>query len=63
VLNVNVPTCSRGKVRGVRELPPETGGASKALDPSDCTSTATPNDEIGAFLNGFAVVTRVPAQA
>jgi 5'-nucleotidase len=64
VQNLNVPSCDRGSVRGLRELPPDPSPVGKlALDPSDCTSTANPTDEITAFHDGFAVLTAVPASS
>jgi 5'-nucleotidase len=62
VLNLNVPSCGEGQIRGLRTLPPDSASDGKPiLEPSDCTSTATPNDEITAFHVGFAVLTRIPA--
>ena len=62
VENLNVPSCGAGTVRGLLMLPPEVNAAGKPLlEPSDCTSTARPADEITAFHDGFAVLTRVSA--
>ncbi len=61
--NLNVPTCLTGKVRGLQELPASTKPDLKALQPSDCTSTAPPSDEITSFIDGFAVLTRISARA
>jgi 5'-nucleotidase len=61
--NLNVPSCPTGQVRGLQELPAATKPDLKALEPSNCTSTTPPSDEIGSFLNGFAVLTRIPARA
>jgi 5'-nucleotidase len=61
--NLNVPSCPSGKVRGLEELPASTTPDLKALQPSDCTSTAPPSDEITSFLDGFAVLTHIPARA
>ena len=64
VQNLNVPSCEEGAVRGLRMFPPATqADGAPILEPSDCTSTAEPTDEISAFHDGFAVLTTVPAQA
>jgi 5'-nucleotidase len=61
--NLNVPSCPTGQVRGLQELPASTQPDIRALEGSNCTSTAPPSDEITSFLDGFAVLTRIPAQA
>jgi 5'-nucleotidase len=63
VANLNVPNCATGVVRGERKLASEVNLASMstALARQNCASTATPNDEIGAFNAGFATLTEVPA--
>jgi broad specificity polyphosphatase/5'/3'-nucleotidase SurE len=59
VANINVPTCTAGKVRGVVEVPSATTG--DAGTASDCTSTLkNPTDDVIAFANGYAAVSRVP---
>ena len=52
--NLNVPTCTTGKLRGVIEVP-VAPNAENAIAPSDCASTLTdPVDDIQAFNNGYA---------
>ena len=63
IANLNVPSCDAGKVRGLLELPAETTPDPRSLDPSDCTSTAPPSTEVASFVDGFAVLTRIPARA
>jgi 5'-nucleotidase len=62
IANLNVPSCDTGQVRGLQELPAETKPDPRALEASNCTSTAPPSTEIASFLNGFAVLTRIPAR-
>jgi 5'-nucleotidase len=62
IANLNVPSCDRGQVRGLRMLPPASALNPAVLGPSDCTSTANPADEVTAFHDGFAVETRVPTR-
>ncbi|MDQ1635763.1 MAG: 5/3-nucleotidase [Frankiaceae bacterium] len=61
--NLNVPSCPTGQVRSLQELPASTKPDARALEASNCTSTAPPSDEITSFLDGFAVLTRIPARA
>jgi 5'-nucleotidase len=59
VVNLNVPTCTSGKLRGVRQVPLATT-TEGAVGTSDCTSTVTTvANDIGAFANGFAPVTQL----
>jgi 5'-nucleotidase len=59
VVNLNVPTCQTGDVRGVKSVPLSTSGAN-SIKAADCTSTATSfKDDIEAFNNGFATVTEL----
>jgi 5'-nucleotidase len=65
VVNLNVPTCATGKMRGVKHVPlsaSAAGGQAVAGVP-DCTSTETdfPGD-VEAFLAGFATATELDAQ-
>jgi 5'-nucleotidase len=64
VVNLNVPTCTTGALRGVRQVPlaPTADGAVAA---ADCASTVTTiTDDVAAFRNGFASVTQLtPAGA
>jgi 5'-nucleotidase len=59
VANINVPTCTTGKVRGVVQVPSAiTGDAGTA---SDCTSKLeNPTDDVIAFANGYAALSKVP---
>jgi 5'-nucleotidase len=60
VANMNVPTCTAGKLRGVVEVPSATTG--DAGTPSDCTSRLrNPPDDVVAFANGYAALSEVPA--
>lgn len=63
VVNLNVPTCAAGRVRGLVEVPvaAETGDR-KVFDPVDCTtSTPAGPDDIGAFTAGFATLSVLAA--
>ena len=56
-LNLNVPTCTAGMVRGLVEVPMATEDRGLGID-SDCTSTAGPefDDDVEAFVNGYAAL-------
>lgn len=59
VANINVPTCTTGKMRGLVEVPSATTG--DAGTTSDCTSTLRdPPDDVVAFQNGYAALSEVP---
>jgi 5'-nucleotidase len=59
VVNLNVPTCTTGTIRGVRQVPLATT-TEGAVGSSDCTSTVTAvTNDIDAFRNGFAPVTQL----
>jgi 5'-nucleotidase len=59
VVNINVPTCTVGKVRGLMELPSATSGDITAT--SNCASELlNPTDDVIAFQNGYATLSRVP---
>jgi 5'-nucleotidase len=61
VVNVNVPTCTNGSVRGVKQVPLATS-ADGGLAPADCASTLTDvATDISAFLAGFVSVTQLSA--
>lgn len=66
VENLNVPTCTKGKVRGLAEVPADLkGDAGKALANPDCTSTtpkAQLTSDIDAFAAGFATLDVVPTK-
>jgi len=58
VSNMNVPSCSTGKIRGQLELPGGTTGGATLLGVQDCSSTVTGQKEDGAaFLAGFVTLT------
>ena len=62
VVSLNVPTCSAGSVRGLRQEPLAATNADAIGTPSDCESTATEfDDDIAAFIAGFATVTQLTA--
>lgn len=62
VVNINVPTCTAGSVRGTAFVPAATDFTSgnPVTSTSDCTSTLTnPVDDIQAFRNGFVSVSSI----
>jgi 5'-nucleotidase len=63
VQNLNIPECSAGAVRGTVERPSQATVPS-GLNPFvtvDCgQTTAAPDTEIGAYMAGFATLTRIP---
>ncbi len=59
IVNINVPTCLEGTIRGIVEVPLAASGEG-GLDPSDCTSTLeNPANDIEALRNGYATYTVV----
>jgi 5'-nucleotidase len=61
VLNLNVPSCEAGEVRGTVEVDSATAGDAGAAQ--DCTATAEGfTDDVTAFTNGFATLTEVPIE-
>ncbi|HUF83630.1 MAG TPA: 5'/3'-nucleotidase SurE [Acidimicrobiia bacterium] len=61
VVNINVPTCTTGEIRGLVEVPAAPTG--DALAAVDCTSTLEdPPDDLVAFTNGFATLSEVPPE-
>lgn len=61
VLNLNVPTCDSGKVRGEMEVASATSG--NPLAPANCTATGTGfTDDVTAFANGYATLTHVSVE-
>jgi 5'-nucleotidase len=59
VANINVPTCTVGKVRGLVEVPSATTGDAGAT--ADCASKVKkPTDDVIAFANGYAALSPVP---
>lgn len=62
VININVPTCTTGSVRGVRQVPPAANLTGRDINKVDCASTvAKPTDDASAFVNGFASITDLDA--
>jgi len=62
VLNLNVPTCSAGTLRGVKQVPPAPTLEGATVGAVDCSSTATgPKTDTEAFGDGFASVTSLQA--
>lgn len=54
VENLNVPTCTAGRVKGVIDVPVDTTADGK-FDPVDCTvDAARPTNDIAAFAAGYA---------
>jgi 5'-nucleotidase len=54
VVNINVPTCTSGSIRGTVVVPTATDAMGRPFNPSNCTSTVTNfADDMDAFLNGF----------
>jgi 5'-nucleotidase len=62
VANLNVPTCTRGAVRGLLEVRVATAAdGGNPVGPSDCTSTAPrPDDDVEAFAQGWATLSDLP---
>ena len=61
VVNLNVPSCPSGELRGTVEVAPGTSG--DPLGASDCTATTEGHaDDVSAFLDGFATYSEVPAE-
>ncbi len=62
VVNLNVPTCSAGTLRGVKQVPPAPTLDGATVGAVDCSSTATnPKTDTEAFGDGFASVTTLQA--
>jgi 5'-nucleotidase len=62
VVNINIPTCTDGSIRGTRVLPLATtfDSGNPVTGITDCTSMlANPVDDIAGFLNGFITVTSI----
>jgi 5'-nucleotidase len=60
VININVPTCTTGSVRAVKQVPAARDLAHRDITKVDCTSTAgAPRDDVDAFVEGFAAVTEL----
>jgi 5'-nucleotidase len=61
VLNLNVPSCDTGGVRGTMDVASATTGNAGAT--ADCTATGTSfPDDVTAFANGYATLTHIPVE-
>jgi 5'-nucleotidase len=61
VVNLNVPTCDTGELRGQVEVASAATG--NAAPPSDCASTAEGfTDDVTAFANGFAALSEISVE-
>jgi 5'/3'-nucleotidase len=59
IANINVPTCPTGKLRGLVHVPSATGG--DISQTPNCASRAkNPPDDVIAFVNGYAALSKVP---
>jgi 5'-nucleotidase len=59
--NLNVPSCTTGKIRGLVEVPVAGSDVAGIGDPQDCASTLTnPANDVEAFKNGYATLTELP---
>ena len=59
VVNLNVPTCTTGSLRGVKQVPLATT-PDRATSPPNCASTVTAvATDVEAFRNGYAAVTQL----
>ncbi len=62
VVNLNVPTCPTGSMRGVKQEPlsPQSSFSAAIAEKPDCASTATAfTGDVEAFNAGFATVTQL----
>jgi 5'-nucleotidase len=60
VVNINVPTCTTGSIRGTVEVPAATALNGRPINPSNCLSTVTdPVDDVDGFINGFVTVSSI----
>ncbi len=63
VVNLNVPSCDAGELRGTLDVATAATTEGALGMPSDCTSTAEGfTDDITAFQNGYATLAEVPAE-
>ena len=62
VVSLNVPSCSKGSVRGelTLTLQPKLLAGQSILGPSNCLSKLRPTTEVAAFTDGFATLVTVP---
>jgi 5'-nucleotidase len=60
VININVPTCTTGALRTVKQVPAATDLSGRDITKVDCASKAdAPHDDVDAFLEGFIAVTEL----
>jgi 5'-nucleotidase len=63
VININVPTCIDGELRGTLEVSTSTSTEGAVGVAADCTATGDGYaDDIAAFLNGYAAVAEVAVE-
>jgi 5'/3'-nucleotidase len=62
VVSLNVPSCSKGQVRGelTLKLQPKLLAGQSILGNSNCLSKLRPGTEVAAFTDGFATLVTVP---
>lgn len=61
VLNLNVPSCDTGKLRGTLDV--RSAATGDPTPPSNCTATGTGfADDVTAFAHGYATFTHVPVE-
>jgi 5'-nucleotidase len=59
--SLNVPTCTSGAIRGLVRVPVAKSRFGLG-EPSNCESTRVdPDDDVTAFLNGFATLSTIPS--
>lgn len=62
VINLNVPVCTAGEIRGELEVP-MSEATDGAIADQDCTSTLEdPTDDITAFNNGFVTISEISVE-
>jgi 5'-nucleotidase len=58
VININVPTCTTGAIRGEKQVPAAPDVKGVDITKVDCASTATSSaTDVRAFVDGFATIT------
>jgi 5'-nucleotidase len=63
IVNVNVPTCEKGAIRGMRVVPLTVDGPAAVKATPDCASSETKvRDDAAAFAAGFATATQLDQQ-
>jgi 5'-nucleotidase len=65
VVNINVPTCTSGAVRGIVDVPAAKSVQNRDINRADCTTMVDPKsitDDIDAIMHGFASLSTVPAK-